>query len=84
MSRVCDEIHCDDVEKLECLVSLLRSDAIRWWEWVILTVPEEERTLEFFREEFRKNYVGQVYVDKKRTEFLMLKQREKYSNGVQT
>lgn len=49
MVRVCHEIHCYDKEKLECLVSLLRSDATRWWESVTLIMPKEEKTYDATR-----------------------------------
>lgn len=77
MSRVCDEIKCSDEEKLECLVSLLKSDVVRWWESICLTLGEELKTLDFFQEEFQKNYMDQVYLDQRRLDFMQFKQRDK-------
>ena len=40
------------------------------------TAPSENITLEFFIAEFRKQYVGQIYLNKMRREFHNLKQRQ--------
>ncbi|KAA3473142.1 Gag-Pol polyprotein [Gossypium australe] len=37
-------------------------------------VPKEKVTWEFFREEFKKKYISQRFIDQKRKEFLELKQ----------
>ena len=37
-------------------------------------MPREQVTWEFFQTEFRKKYISQRFVDKKRKEFLELKQ----------
>lgn len=58
MIRVYDEIRYNDEEKFQYLVSLLRSDATRWWKCVTLTVSYEEKTFEFFGEVLQWNYVG--------------------------
>ncbi|KAA3487506.1 DNA/RNA polymerases superfamily protein [Gossypium australe] len=57
-----------------CVVSLPRDSAYQWWNTLVLMVPMERITLEFFQEEFKKKYISQRFIDHKRKEFLELKQ----------
>ena len=41
---------------------------------MILAVPKEKVTWEFFQEEFQKKYISERFVEQKRKEFLELKQ----------
>lgn len=59
-----------------CIISLLKDDAYRWWESVEGTYDVEACTYELFYDLFRKNFVGQVFMDLKRVEFIHLKQKE--------
>lgn len=59
------------------LVSLLEDDAYRWWRSIAESVKDEELNYDFFCEEFRKNFMGQVYINKRSMNFLHLKQMEK-------
>ena len=58
----------------ECLISLLRDTTCHWWKTLISVVPSERVTWDFFQEELRKKYISQLFIDKKRKEFLELKQ----------
>ncbi|XP_012435386.1 uncharacterized protein LOC105762008 [Gossypium raimondii] len=59
---------------MKCVVSLLRNSAYHWWKTLMLVVPSERVTWNFFQEEFRKKYIIQRFMDQKRKEFLELKQ----------
>ena len=69
-------MHCTPKEILECAISLLQDDAYQWWVSVTRTTPPESVTWEFFIEEFRKQYVGRIYLSNMRREFHNLKQRQ--------
>lgn len=72
-NRILDEIEYTPEEKLVCLVSLLRYDEYKWWESIEGTYDMEVRTFNLLCELFRQNYVGQVFMDKKRLYFIHLK-----------
>ncbi|XP_012451939.1 uncharacterized protein LOC105774125 [Gossypium raimondii] len=72
--RVFDELSCTPEECLKCAISLLKDSAYRWWKTLVSVVPKERVTWDFFQEEFRKKYISQWFIDKKRKEFLELKQ----------
>ncbi|KAG6409717.1 hypothetical protein SASPL_127759 [Salvia splendens] len=61
-------------EKLLCAVALLRDEAYRWWEDVIQVAVAGTVTWEFFREKFTKRYIGALYMEDRREEFLHLVQ----------
>ncbi|KAL5816245.1 hypothetical protein ACOSQ3_024623 [Xanthoceras sorbifolium] len=69
-------MHCTLEERLECAVSLLQEDAYQWWTSVIQSVRPEDRTWELFQKEFRRKYVGRIYLDNMKREFTNLKQRQ--------
>ena len=69
-------MHCTSKENLECATSLLQDEAYQWWVSVTRTAPSESVTWEFFFAEFRKQYVGRIYLRNMRREFHNLKQRQ--------
>ncbi|XP_012439794.1 uncharacterized protein LOC105765319 [Gossypium raimondii] len=71
--RVFNELPCTPMECLKCVVSLLKDSAYQWWN-TLAVVSRERVDWEFFQTEFRKKYVSQRFLDKKRKEFLELKQ----------
>lgn len=75
--KVLEEIHCDDDGKLQCMVSLLQGDAYRWWISVVGMTPPRKVDWKFFKRKFRERYVGRVYLNERRWEFMHLKQKEK-------
>ncbi|KAL5813912.1 hypothetical protein ACOSQ4_024553 [Xanthoceras sorbifolium] len=74
--RILQQLHCTPEESLECAVSLLQEDAYQWWTSIAQTVRPEKRTWEFFQREFRRKYVGRIYIDNMKREFVNLKQRQ--------
>ncbi|XP_016738015.1 uncharacterized protein [Gossypium hirsutum] len=72
--RVLDELSCTPNECLRCAISLLRDEAYHWWTTLIFVVLPERVTWQFFQEEFRKKYISERFIEKKRKEFLELKQ----------
>ena len=71
-----EQMHCTLEENLECATSLLQDEAYQWWVSVTRTVPPESVTWEFLLVEFRKKYVGHIYLSNMRREFHNLKQRQ--------
>ncbi|XP_016667543.1 uncharacterized protein [Gossypium hirsutum] len=71
------QIACSLDDYLICAVSLLKKEVYNWWETVEVIVPKEKLTWEFFQNEFKKKYVGKRYLDKKKKEFLDLRQGNK-------
>ena len=74
--RMLVQMHCTTEEKLECATSLLQDEAYQWWVSVTRTAPSERVTWEFFLDEFKKHYVGRIYLKNMRREFHNLKQRQ--------
>ncbi|KAA3484088.1 DNA/RNA polymerases superfamily protein [Gossypium australe] len=72
--RVFDEMSLTQEECMKCVVSLLRDAVYQWWKTLITVVPRERVTWDFFQSEFWKKYISERFVDKKRKEFLELKQ----------
>ena len=70
------QMHCTTEEKLECATSLLQDEAYQWWVSVTRTAPPKRVTWEFFLDEFKKHYVGRIYLSNMRREFHNLKQRQ--------
>ena len=62
IERMLRQMHCTLEENLECTTSLLQDEAYQWWVSVTWTAPSESVTWEFFLEEFRKQYVGCIYL----------------------
>ncbi|KAL5744255.1 hypothetical protein ACOSQ2_027371 [Xanthoceras sorbifolium] len=69
-------MHCTPEKSLECAVSLLHEDAYHWWIAITRTMRPAERTWEFFQREFRKKYVGRIYIENMKRDFVNLKQRQ--------
>ena len=74
--RMLWKMHCTPEENLECATSLLLDDAYQWWLSMTRTAPPEGITREFFFTEFRKQYVGLIYLTNMKREFHNLKQRQ--------
>ncbi|KAL5770237.1 hypothetical protein ACOSP7_014391 [Xanthoceras sorbifolium] len=74
--RILEQMYCTPEERLECAVSLLQEDAYQWWTSVIQSVRPEDRTWELFQKEFRRKFVGCIYLDNMKKEFTNLKQRQ--------
>ena len=74
--RMLVQMHCIAEEKLECTISLLQEEAYHWWVSVIRTASPESVTWKFFLDEFKKQYVGRIYLNNMRREFHNLKQRQ--------
>ena len=74
--RMLVQIHCIAEEKLECTTSLLHDEAYQWWVSVTKTAPPERVTWRLFLDEFKKHYVGLIYLNNMRREFQNLKQRK--------
>ena len=60
------QMHCTSEEKLECATSLLQDEAYQWWVFVTKTAPPETVTWRFFFDEFKKYYVGRIYLNNMR------------------
>ena len=74
--RMLWKMHCTLEENLECVTSLLQNEAYLWWVSVTRNAPRESVTWELFLVEFRKQYVGHIYLSNMRREFHNLKQRQ--------
>ncbi|KAL5756115.1 hypothetical protein ACOSQ2_020861 [Xanthoceras sorbifolium] len=74
--RILEQMHCTSEERLKCAVSLLQEDAYQWWTSIIQSVRPEDRTWELFQKEFRRKYVGRIYLDNMKREFTNLKQMQ--------
>ena len=70
------QMHCTAEEKLECATSLLQDEAYQWWVSMTRTAPLESITWKFFSDEFKKHYVGRIYLANMRREFHNLRQRQ--------
>ena len=70
------KMHCTSEEKLECATSLLQDEAYQWWVSVTRTTPPKRVTWRFFLDEFKKHYVGRIYLNNMRRDFHNLKQRQ--------
>ena len=73
--RMLAQMHCTSDESLECATTLLQDEAYSWWVSVTRTVPTESITWKFFLDEFKKHYVGRIYLANMRREFHNLRQR---------
>ena len=71
--RMLMKMHCIAEEKLECVISLAQDEAYLWWVSVIRTSPPKSGTWKFFLYEFKKQYVGRIYLNNMRREFHNLK-----------
>ena len=71
--RMLRQMHCTPEENLESAITLLQNDAYQWWVSVTRTAPPESVMWESFIAEFRKQYVGRIYLSNLRREFHNLK-----------
>ncbi|XP_011081477.1 uncharacterized protein LOC105164524 [Sesamum indicum] len=77
MERVLDRIECTSEQKLRYAVSLLEKDALDWWEIVPgSTYRPVTLTWNDFLKEFADKYTPPVYRNRKKVEFLELKQND--------
>ena len=60
------KMHCIVGEKLECVTSLLQDEGYQQWASVTRTAPPERVTWKFFLDEFKKHYVGRIYLSNMR------------------
>ena len=74
--RMLVQMHYTPDESLECATALLQDEAYQWWVSVTRTAPLESITWKFFLDEFKKHYVGCIYLANMRREFHNLKQRQ--------
>ncbi|XP_052491335.1 uncharacterized protein LOC128043136 [Gossypium raimondii] len=72
--RILQQLDCTPRECLICVVSLLQGEAYLWWESVVRHLPENQITWDLFQKEFQKKYIGEMYIEDKKQEFLMLQQ----------
>ncbi|XP_043811679.1 uncharacterized protein LOC110607815 [Manihot esculenta] len=72
--RVLQQLQCTPPDSVAYAVALLQEEAYQWWDTTSQTVQPEQRTWEFFLAEFRKMYIGDLYLDEKRREFMYLRQ----------
>ena len=74
--RMLVQMHYTPDESLECATALLQDEAYQWWVSVTRTAPPESITWKFFLDEFKKHYVGCIYLANMRREFHNLRQRQ--------
>ena len=74
--RMLVQMHYTSEEKLECATPLLQDEAYQWRVSVTRTAPLVRVTWWFFFDEFKKHYVGRIYLNNMRREFHNLKQRQ--------
>ncbi|GMI94589.1 hypothetical protein HRI_003128200 [Hibiscus trionum] len=72
--RILAQMRCTGERKLGCIVSLLQGDAYTCWTTVISGMAEADITWEFFRNAFKRKYLGVRYLDEKKREFMALVQ----------
>ncbi|KHG11693.1 Hexaprenyldihydroxybenzoate methyltransferase, mitochondrial -like protein [Gossypium arboreum] len=75
--KVFEEMACSPNDYLRCAVFLLKEEAYNWWSTIVAVVPKEKISWEFFQTEFKKKYIGKRYLDKKKREFLELRQENR-------
>ena len=64
--RMLWQMHCTLEANLECATSLLQDEAYQWWLSMNRTAPTEGIIWEFFLKNFRKQYVGCIYLSNMR------------------
>ena len=76
LDRVLEEVRCPSDQRASCAVSLLQGEAYDWWKLVLKSprIPHP-MTWEFFVQEFRENYVTDMYRESKWKQFLNMKKR---------
>ena len=74
--RMLVQMHCTLYESLECKTALLQDEAYQWWVSMTRTAPPGSITWKFFLDEFKKHYVGCIYLANMSREFHNLRQRQ--------
>ena len=74
--RILVQMHCTRDESLECATALLQDESYQWWVSMTRTAPPESIIWKFFLDEFKKHYVGHIYLANMRREFHNLRQRQ--------
>ena len=74
--RMLVQMHCTPDESLECATALLQDEAYQWWVSMTRTASPRSITWKFFLDEFKKQYVGCIYLANMRREFHNLRQRQ--------
>ena len=74
--RMLVQMHCTLDESLECATALLQDEAYQWWVSKTRTAPPGSITWKLFLDEFKKHYVGRIYLANMRREFHNLRQRQ--------
>ena len=71
---ILEEVRCLPDHRVSCATSLLQSEAYDWWKLVLRSprIPNP-MTWEFFFQEFKVNYVTEMYRESKWKPFLNLK-----------
>ena len=72
--RMLVQMHSTSDESLECATALLQDEAYQWWVSMTRTAPPESITWKFFLDEFKKHYVGRIYLANMRRVFHNLRQ----------
>ncbi|XP_016742967.1 uncharacterized protein [Gossypium hirsutum] len=72
--RVLQQLDCTLRKSLICVVSLLQGETYLWWESVVRHLLDDQVTWDLFQKEFQKKYIGELYIEEKKQEFLVLKQ----------
>ncbi|KAE8659091.1 hypothetical protein F3Y22_tig00116964pilonHSYRG00066 [Hibiscus syriacus] len=62
--------------RLKAIVSLLKDDALSWWNSVKMTTPRDQLTYEYFQSTFRSRFVGSRYLKEQKQVFMDLKQEK--------
>ena len=74
--RMLVQMHCTPDESLECATALLQDEAYQWCVSMTRTSPPGSITWMFFLDEFKKHYMGRIYLANMRREFHNLRQRQ--------
>ncbi|KAG8661142.1 hypothetical protein MANES_02G214360v8 [Manihot esculenta] len=74
VARVLQQLQCTPPDSVACAVALLQEEVYQWWDTTSQTVQSEQQTWKLFLAEFRKKYIGDLYMDEKKREFLYLRQ----------
>ncbi|XP_012437111.1 uncharacterized protein LOC105763421 [Gossypium raimondii] len=68
------QIGCSNKDKLGCVVSLLTDEAHRWWMTIKRGTVPDRLTWDFFLASFRRNFMGEQYLEARRRKFMELAQ----------
>ncbi|KAA3466069.1 Hexaprenyldihydroxybenzoate methyltransferase, mitochondrial-like protein [Gossypium australe] len=71
-TQILQQLECTPRDSIICTVSQLQWEAYTWWKIVTTQVLAEVADWEFFQ----KKYVGELYLEDRKQEFLMLKLKD--------